>query len=130
MSHRPGCIRSTDSGAFYGTCTCEAIDQRNHTEAMNRLADEMAAQRTAFVEPSVDEVALLRAEIDQLKQDLAEIKVLAHPISDPLNVLGGTVACCYRALDQINGIATVALNPNLHWMRKVRPAAQTDSPSP
>lgn len=72
----------------------------------------------------------LAAEIGQLKQDLQAIKDLAHPISDPLNVAGGTVACCYRMLDQINGIATVALNPALHWMRKTATPPLTDtSPS-
>ncbi len=36
MSHHPGCSLA---GGLYGQCTCAAIDQRNHTEALNRFAD-------------------------------------------------------------------------------------------
>lgn len=38
MSHHPGCPKNQ---SLYAHCECAAIDQRNHTEALNRHADQM-----------------------------------------------------------------------------------------
>lgn len=47
MSHRPSCpCAANSSTAFYAICECAAIDQREHTEALNRHAEALREATT------------------------------------------------------------------------------------
>lgn len=60
MSHHPGCPKNQ---SLYAYCECAAIDQRSHTEALNRHADQMRDNQLHDILAT----ASLHEEIGELK---------------------------------------------------------------
>ena len=101
---------------------CSTIDQRDRAEEAADLlaatilsedidwADHDAKWREALetVTPEAT-VAQLRTRLDTARDALKGIEFKACPISDPLNVVGGTVQACYKRLDDLRTKARAAL---------------------
>lgn len=68
MSHRFGCPCNSN---LYASCECAAIDQREHTDALNRNTEALKGAVVVRQIAENDELTELRAIVDGLIEDCA-----------------------------------------------------------
>lgn len=109
MSHYYGCLQRLNP---YGPCSCEAIQQADHTSALNRLADEMAMERTEAPLPPPDHD--LRAALRVANALYGELATECDRYAAALKEIDELTQCALPMMSSIQRVARAALSPVQH----------------